>query len=120
MSARKDIRIEFPIENRIYEAVGVLEMDEDFVWGTEMLERAAGENGGAIGDDEVGFIWRHRDKLPAAELSDYYLVTNKRSVGNPRNVLCFFYAEGRWQQGWSTLDDRWEWKAFALVLRRCA
>lgn len=111
----KNIRLEFEIAVRRYEAISFLKDYEDGVDGNLMLLRTAR----AVDDKNADFLWRRREQFPM-ELQPFYLVTNKRKVSNHRKVWCFFHSENKWQQGWSRIDGRWERKAFALVLRRCA
>lgn len=114
--AHKDIRIGFEIEGRRFEAVGFLNEGESSVLGDTMLERTAGENGGAIGDEDEAFLSERRAKFPA-ELRRYYLTTNRRHPGHPRLVSCFSWYDVRWCQFWDCLV--YQWDGNVLVLRRC-
>ena len=114
----KDIRIPFEIEDRRYEAVGFLDENEKFVTGDVVLARTAGENNGAVTDEDALFIKDHV-RLLAAELSEYHLVTNQREPGNSRSIMIFCSHgchDGRWWDFWNSLD-RW-WHSDELVVRR--
>jgi len=112
----KDICIKFEVDGRQYEAVGFLNEDESSVDGHTMLSRTAGENGGAIGDDDETFLKERRDKFPE-ELRKYYLATGRRNPDDPCVVSYFIWCSGRWCQYWDGLGSRW--RGFVLVLRRC-
>jgi len=115
--AHKDIRILFEIEGRCYEAVGFLAEGELSTNGDEMLRRASAENGGAIKGEDEAFLRKRRAKIPR-ELDPYWLVTDVRDPGDPRDVSCFVWESDRWYQSWNSLDDDWDDRC--LVLRRCA
>src|SRR5690348_9889910 len=94
-----------------------------------MFRRTAGENGGAIGEEEYAFLAEHMKLFPDS-LKDYVLVTNKRPKAEERlgpdaeknrdkQVLCFGFNEGRWQRSWACTCPTCEWKVNELVIRRC-
>ncbi len=107
----KNIRILFVIGDRKYEAVGFLEEKETPVGGNIMLERVAGENGGAIGEEEAGFIAEHRDLLPE-KLEKYNLFLKRYGVIG--GIPCFHWQCGRWS--WGVLYGRYG--SSCLVVRR--
>ncbi len=124
MAAHKDIRIPFEIEGRRFEAVGLLKEGEPPVDGDEMLARTAGENGGAIGEEDEMFLREHLLVPPEALWWPRLLVTNRRPPDdlryygiNSRCVSCFSFIHGRLLQFWHSLDDRWP--DLCLVVRRC-
>ncbi|MBI5254173.1 hypothetical protein HY932_00080 [Candidatus Falkowbacteria bacterium] len=115
----KDIRIQFKIENRRYEAVGFLNEGEGPVSGSEMLKRTAGENGGVIGADDGDFLSWRRDQFPQ-ELQKYILISNWENPGGPRWVSYFDY---NIKDGWYYFFGHLDFTPFGnnvLVLRRCA
>lgn len=114
---RKGVRILFEVDGRRYEAVEFLREGETSVLGDEMLRRAAGENGGAIGTDDCLFLQKRLGKLPP-ELNRYMLVTNRRYPGYPHDVLYFDRDNGRWLVRWRLLEYRWF--DYHLVVRRCS
>ena len=115
--AHKDIRIEFEIEGRCFEAVGFLnEGGEWFVSGNEMLVRTAGEHNGVIDGEDTAFLSRHRDQLPI-ELQPYWLVM-RSYYDHSRIVSCFGFLVDRWIRNWGELDSRFI--AAFLLVRRCA
>lgn len=117
--AHKDIRILFEVADRRFEAVGFLNEDEASVDGEEMLRRTAGENGGAIGDDDEMFLREHLEGL-LVELRWYYLLaTNHRHPDNSRHASYFCPGGGLgWVYLWKWLDS--QFGDNFLVLRRCA
>lgn len=118
MLDHKDTRFTFSLQNRIYEAVGFLNPGEANCLGTEMLQRTAGENGGAIGKEDEEFIIHWINELPV-ELQPYWLVTQRLYEGNmQRNVSCLAWCTetGRWYRFWDWLG--YSWFPRCLVLRR--
>src|SRR3990167_8524133 len=113
----QDICIKFTIGDRNYEAVGFLKGGERSVAGDAMLARTAGQNGGAIGEEDESFLRQHLEELPV-ELQPYWLATNKSYPGHPQYVSCFYFDGGRWRQRWYWLDSQWD--DSDLVVRRCA
>lgn len=107
---------EFTVGDRRFEAVGFLKEGERSVSGDEMLERTAGENGGAIGEEDEAFLRQHLEELPEA-LRRYYLVTGRRNPYRPQYVSCFLFASDGWFQCWLWLVNRW--RDGGLVVRRC-
>ena len=112
----KNIRIQFEVDGRHFEAVGFLNDGERSVTGDDMLERAARENGGAIDDEDETFLSERRAQIPK-ELQRYGLVTNRRNPRFPRDVVCFGFDGDGWYEYWDFLGS--QWYAFGLVLRRC-
>lgn len=119
MTAHKDIRIEFEIDGRRFEAVGFLAEGENSVSGDEMIRRTANENNGGIGEDDYLFLSKkRRDKFPE-ELRQYCLITNRRYPDAPHYVSRFKWDGGEWLLGWSYLNH-YEWdKNFKVLSRRC-
>ena len=113
----KDIRITFKVKGRRYEAVGFLNDGEPSVDGETMLSRTAGENGGAIGKEDVAFLLEHPSKFPK-KLQKYYLATGKRDPAGPHGVSGFCGNDRRCSRSWRSLDFLWYDRD--LVLRRCA
>lgn len=124
MAAHKDIRILFAIKNgeeeRHYEAVGFLNEGERGTDGDTMLARIDGENGGAIGGEDVDFISKHLNQLPTGEgLQRKELVTSQRCWFSTRYVVLFTH-DYCWHRkddgGGGCLNNLWEGEN--LVLRR--
>lgn len=118
MAAHKNIRIQFEIEGRRYEAVGFLNEEEESVNGNEMFARTANENGGAIVGEDYEDISKHRNELPT-ELRGYYLDTKQRRFDFPRDSFQYFNWHDRdgWYEGSCILGL--ELFDNCLVLRRC-
>jgi len=115
--AHKDVRIEFMVGDRRFEAVRFLKEGEVSVSGDEMLARTAGQNGGAIGEEDEKFLREHLGELPT-KLRGYWLVTDRRSPDHPRDVSCFvFFDGGGWCRDWDWLGG--QWGDDGLVVRRC-
>ncbi len=120
--AHKDIRIQFEIEGRRYEAVGFLDENEPSgVNGYEMLKRTAEENGGAIGDKDEVFLSEHRDQILSRDcMEGYRLVTGKHCPSDLQRVSYFTFVHNSrcrgWYQNWDCL--RWHYGINDLVVRR--
>jgi hypothetical protein len=104
-------------EIRRFEAVGFLCEGEPSVDGNTMLSRTSGENGGAIGEEDEKFIWKHCYLLPT-EFWPHDLVTNRRDPEYPHHVLFFDCSCGKWYRSRESLDE--QWGENALVVRRLA
>ena len=114
----ENIHGQFRIQGRSYEIIGFLHQNETSVAGDEMLCRVAGENGGAIGEEDEVFILKYRVQLPR-ELQSYKLVTGRRHPGNRRYISEIYFSARHWCQYWRDLDDN-KYDAHTFVLRRCA
>ena len=103
--AHKDVRILFTVQRRNYEAVGFLDEGEDSCAGDEMLRRTAVENGGAIGEKDEIFLWKHRAQL-SKKLNGHCLFTGKCSPGDSQSQsvsgFCLSYP----------FPDYWGWSRF--------
>ena len=109
---------QFRIQVRIFEIVGYLHKNEKPVDGNEALRRVAGENGGAIKEEDEAYILKYRVQLPR-ELQGYKLVTGRRHPGNRRYISEIYFRGNQWCQFWRDLDkDDYDEKTF--VLRRVA
>lgn len=119
MSAHKSIRIPFIVGGRNYEAVGFLDEGESPVDGEELLRRTAGENGGAVGEEDDDFLRERFYHLPP-ELRPYKLVTSRPDPDHQLFISTFFFSFGerRWFQNWELLDDQRHDRY--LVVRRCS
>ena len=123
--AHKDICEKFEVEDeetgeiRRFEAVGFLCERERYVSAYELLKRTAGENGGAIGEDDWEFLSKHLDKFPD-ELYKYALVTKCAFSDRPYEPVYFGWHGIRqwWFQFWVRLGN--QWGSNSLVVRRCA
>src|SRR3989338_6195427 len=112
MTVHNEIRIEFELKGRRYEAVGFLEKDEPSVNGDGMLKRTD-KDGNVVGEEDYQYILKRRKKLPKA-LDKYYLAT-KRPPVFPRYVSCLRWDGNAWFEHWDSLDCQWD--DFTLVLR---
>ncbi len=113
--AHKDIRKQFEVKGRRFEAVGFLEEGEPSVDGDEMLKRTNGENGGVIGEEDEGYIGQYHDQLPV-ELQRYWLVTNRFHNGQRHFLNLFWFYDGRWDRDWHELNR--QWREHYIVVRR--
>lgn len=113
----KEIKKLFAAKNRRYEAVGFLEKNEPAVSSEEMFARTAGENGGAIGEEDGEFLNQNCDQFPT-QLWRGWLVTNQRKPDNEEMVACFAYdgTKRKWRRFWHWLG--YEWINTFLVVRR--
>jgi hypothetical protein len=118
MSAHKDIRIRFTVEGRNFEAVGFLKEDDVSGYGDKMLRHTAGENGGAIGDEDEAFLRERLQQLPKS-LQYYNLMTNRRRPGYPQHVSYFGFSGNKWGQHWDGLGH-FRRRDHDLVVRRCS
>ncbi len=112
----KDIRIQFEIEDRRYEAVGFLNEDEPSIEGYKIFPRVNGDNGGVIDYREMVFINEHRNQLPTS-LNEFVLVTDSRDlVDDLHDTELFRWMNGKWWRLYGCVDQKWG--ANYLVLRR--
>lgn len=114
--AHKDIRIQFKVDGRRYEAVGFLDENESSISGDEMIRRTAGENGGAIRDEDGAFFSDHLAPL-SRELWPYLLVISHNSRPNYLEVVLRFGFECRLYKGWDVPSYHWG-NSSTLVVRR--
>lgn len=111
----ENIRGQFRIQSRFYEITGFLYIAEPSVDGDKMLRRTAGENGGAIGEEDEQYILKYRGQLPR-ELRGYKLITGRRHPGNRRYISEIYFSGGQWRQYWRELDDEFDYHD--IVVRR--
>ena len=112
MAAHKDIRIQFTMEDRHFEAVEFLNEGEDSVSGDEMLRRVPD----AIGEEDTNFLEKRVGQDWSRDLWPYRLATNRRDPGDQRRVRFFYRSGFRWDRDWRRLDGQWH--GYALVVRR--
>ncbi len=112
MTAHKDIKIQFEIDGRRYEAVGFLNEGERSVAGNELLLRV----NGVIGKEDVEFIAKHRRKMPMKSLRYYTLLTGYYVDQN--HTACFFWFDRgcRYDLDWVVTRKNRD----CLMLRSCA
>lgn len=110
----KDIRIEFELDGRLYEAVGFLGERESSVNGDEMLARTDKDKA-VVDEEDYQYILKRQKKLPKV-LDKYYLATKRLHHVSPRDVAYFRWGSGGWVRDWDCLGGQWD--GHCLVLRR--
>ena|SRR3989338_11518231 len=111
MSAHKDISIPFTIKNgeeeRRYKALGFLVVDEEELPFDEILTRTANINGGAVEEEDDGYIKKCLDQLPDT-LQGFTLMTNSHRPDpeDDKNISMYYRDQDGWHQyyGTSTLE----------------
>lgn len=109
----EDIRIEFTVCGRVYEAVGFIkDGDPERINGKEVLARTKDKNGGAMVGDEVVFLSEHAEQIPLEIWPGHNpdLITGEPDYHDPRGLVCFTtftfsLYEGRvWRTGWQWIS----------------
>jgi hypothetical protein len=95
MANRSVLRIQFTVEDRVFEAVAVLREDEDTITLRTAFERTDDENGGAVGEEDVNFLME-RQRLIPEELKKFPLFTKKPDPHNPARVTILHYQPFSW------------------------
>lgn len=121
--AHADIRKEFTVGGRKFEAVGfILEDEETTVDGDTMVTRTDAENGGGLGQEDGEFLWEYRSELLKKlrnVFKHYHLVFTKWcNPADPRLVQCFYGDAAGLGKVWN--DLRTPWSVGRLVVRRLA
>jgi len=97
----EELRFEFTLGGKKYEAVGFLKRDETSVTGDEMLARTD-KDGMVVGEEDWKHLYKHRHELPE-EVGRYYLATKRPDPDYPRFVSCLDRYRGEWYDYWNYL-----------------